>query len=70
VCRNNGWKDAEAAVAWNQRVLDRPCVAQECKIDVTNKTPSAVFDEVFNGLGEGFPDRLPPDSLPDQLAGI
>jgi len=49
--RNDGWKDAEAAVAWNQRVLQRACVAHECKIDVMNKSPSAVFDEVLGELG-------------------
>jgi predicted kinase len=49
--RNDGWKDAEAAVAWNQRVLERACVAHECKIDVTNKSPGAVLDEVLGELG-------------------
>src|SRR5256885_3238158 len=27
--RDDGWKDAEAAVAWNQRVIDRACVGHE-----------------------------------------
>ena len=51
IARNDGWKDAEAAVAWNQRVLERPCVPHECKIDVTNKSPSAVVDDVLGELG-------------------
>jgi broad-specificity NMP kinase len=49
--RNEGWKDTEAAVAWNQRVMERPCVAGECKIDVTDKSPGAVLDEVLDELG-------------------
>jgi hypothetical protein len=49
--RNDGWKDAEAAVAWNQRVLERACVAHESKIDVTNKSPDAVLDNVLSELG-------------------
>ncbi|HEU4561725.1 MAG TPA: AAA family ATPase [Longimicrobium sp.] len=49
--RNDGWKDAEAAIAWNQRVLDRACVAHECKIDVTNRSPSVVLDDVLAELG-------------------
>jgi broad-specificity NMP kinase len=49
--RNDGWKDAEAAVVWNQRVLQRACVAHECKMDVMNKSPSAVLDEVLSELG-------------------
>jgi broad-specificity NMP kinase len=51
MARNDGWKDTEAAVAWNERVLERPCVAHECKIDVTNKSPGAVLDEVLDELG-------------------
>lgn len=49
--RNEGWKDTEAAVAWNQRVMERPCVAHECKIDVANKSPGAVLDAVLDELG-------------------
>jgi broad-specificity NMP kinase len=51
VQRNDGWKDTEAAVAWNQRVVERPCVAHECKIDVTSKSPRAVLDAVLDELG-------------------
>ena len=49
--RNDGWKDAEAAVAWNRRVLERACVAHECKVDVTSKSPPAVLDDVLGELG-------------------
>lgn len=49
--RNDGWTDVEAAVAWNQRVMERACVAHECKLDVTNKSPDAIVDEVLRELG-------------------
>lgn len=48
--RDDGWKDAEAAVAWNQRVIDRSCVAREQKIDVTSKPPNLVLAEVLQAL--------------------
>lgn len=48
--RKDGWKDAEAAVAWNQRVMARACVNHERKIDVTGKSPLAVFAEVLKIL--------------------
>src|SRR5215213_9952021 len=32
VSRNAGWKDAGAAIAWNQSVNDRACVDREQKI--------------------------------------
>jgi hypothetical protein len=62
--RNDGWKDPEAAVAWNQRVLDRPCVKHECKIDVTGKSQSAVLDEVINELGVPRPASAATDGVP------
>jgi hypothetical protein len=31
--------------------MERACVAQECKLDVTNKPPDAVLDEVLRELG-------------------
>jgi broad-specificity NMP kinase len=49
--RGDGWKDTEAAVAWNQRVVERACVNHERKIDVTGKSPLAVFAEVLKILG-------------------
>jgi predicted kinase len=49
--RKDGWKDTDAAVAWNQRVMERACVNHERKNDVTGKPPLAVFAEVLKILG-------------------
>jgi len=62
--RNDGWKDPEAAVAWNQRVLDRACVEHELKIDVTGKSPSSVLDEVINQLGVSRAASAAADGVP------
>jgi broad-specificity NMP kinase len=62
--RNDGWKDVEAAVAWNQHVMERACVAQECKIDVTNQSPNAVLDAVLRELGISPTAPTPADGAP------
>ena len=49
--RDDGWKDAEAAVAWNRHVMHRACVGHERKIDVTGKSPAAVLAEAIDVLG-------------------
>ena len=50
--RDDGWKDAEAAVAWNQRVIDRACVGHERKIDVTGKSETRA--EMFERSNGGY----------------
>lgn len=51
--RNDGWRDTEQAVAWNQAVLDRPPADREYKIDVTTTTPDQVLAEALRILGLG-----------------
>ena len=48
--RDEGWKNAEAAIAWNRRVMERACVAHECKIDVTSKSPGTALVEALREL--------------------
>jgi broad-specificity NMP kinase len=48
--RNEGWKDAEAAVKWNQDVIERAAGDREYKIDVTTKSPAEVVEEALKIL--------------------
>jgi predicted kinase len=45
--RNVGWRNAQGAIAWNQRVIERPAVDHEYKIDVTTSTESQVVDHAL-----------------------
>ena len=49
--RNEGWKDADAAIRWNQSVIERAAVDREYKIDMTTKSPDEVFAEALRVLG-------------------
>ena len=62
--RNDGWKDVGAAVEWNQRVMARASVAHECKIDVTNKSPDAVLEDVLRELGVSRKAPAPASEAP------
>jgi predicted kinase len=55
--RSDGWTNADAAIEWNQRVIQRPCVRCEWKIDVTTKSPAEVLDEAFAVLESGTARR-------------
>jgi predicted kinase len=43
VTRNDGWKNADAAIAWNQAVIDRAAGDREVKIDTACLSPAQVF---------------------------
>lgn len=49
--RNVGWRNAEGALAWNQRVIERPAIDHEFKIDVTTSSETQVVDHALVILG-------------------
>lgn len=53
--RDDGWTDAEAAVAWNRAVVARPAVVGETKMDVTHLSPVCLVDEACRVLGLTVP---------------
>jgi len=50
--RNDGWKDAEGAVAINREILERAEMAGERKIEVSGKRAQEVVREAMEVLGE------------------
>lgn len=45
--RNDGWKNVPDAQTWNNALKSRAVVANEHKIDTTNKTPEEILNEVL-----------------------
>lgn len=46
--RDSGWRDVERALAWNQRIIERPAVRNEYKLDNTTKIPQQTAQEILN----------------------
>lgn len=45
--RDSGYRDYEAAIAWNQRESDRENLLNETKIDTIDKTPEEVISMIM-----------------------
>ncbi|HRW10848.1 MAG TPA: AAA family ATPase, partial [Caldilineaceae bacterium] len=45
--RNSGFRDADAALAWNRTLLERPAVANEHKLDTTTLSVAETVDAVL-----------------------
>lgn len=50
--RDSGFRDAEAALAWNRTLLERPTVANEHKLDTTAFSVAETVDAVLGLLSE------------------
>jgi hypothetical protein len=48
--RNDGWRDDDGAVTWNQRVIDRATLRGEYKLDTAGKSAAQVADEAMKWL--------------------
>ena len=48
--RSEGWQDVRGAVDWNRKVLERPAVGRELKIDVTGMPPDQVANAALEFL--------------------
>jgi adenylate kinase len=48
--RNSGFKNVNAAVAWNRALINRACVANEYKIDNTHNDPQKTLDVILQHL--------------------
>ena len=55
--RNDGWRDEDGAVEWNRKVLKRPTVPEEFKIDTAGMSPDEVANAVQEYLGSKEPLR-------------
>ena len=50
--RDSGFRDVEAALAWNRTLLDRPAVANEHKLDTTTLSIAESVDAVLHLIKE------------------
>jgi len=46
--RDNGFRDVERALAWNQAVIERPALKNEYKLDNTVNRPEETAQEIIN----------------------
>ena len=55
VARNDGFKDADAAVRWNQQIIESVAMPCETRIDVAKKSREEVLREAMsNGLSRAM----------------
>lgn len=51
VARNDGFKDAEAALRWNRQILASTAMPCETRVDVAGKSREQVLHQALVGLG-------------------